>query len=764
VRRYAYGIAIEGVGLDPTKTAGLCFYYGQRLAQPILDGSDYQWIGGFQTGQGLAELPQSAGFSADPFLARARGSSFVFDLHYPESVAQRALLGISTAESHTLAASIDIADTVVTIDGLSGAGNNGIVVWVNDEAIRLDSNTGANYNVTRGLYGTQIDYHRAGDLVFLANPYVVNRRLRVIQINRETGEEIQRWSGVVDDMPTPDGGVRLSISARELLAQVTEAVVNRGATDLQGAGGASIFVRPERVVAAGSINHTEIRSRGGKPNETARWNWYQMQNALWYAIYQRNPTNGFAGAVFANVEAHDQSGRDIDRDDLFLGLKSQGPIHELFVVDRGLDELDDELITATPQDRYSATRWLDLPFHPLSITLALLTSTRRNSASGSAYDVLHWAWGLGLPAGDFDLTKIEAEIDRTPYEKIDRIIWGWGGEPVRVWDRIREMLRQFGRFVGTTSEGRIIFPQAREADVEAFATAQTVELIPRTLQWIVARSQAVSILQGTVGQTPYRDGEPYQAAARANGVDPTVSQRAGLFAQIRETQLDFPNITSVGGAFSHATNQAVQLFLKSPTLVIKTNEGEFDIGDFVLLEDPGFVSRNRGSWFVDAAGEPIGDITGDVRFCGQIIGRTHNVVENSYTLTLSLQNYRSGTFPRWRAPSAEVRSAVGSGSATIDCINSAFGQNDALDFVDGDVVNVCEPSGVVRTGPLTVASVSGDTITFTTTTSDNVLAGDIIRLADVATYGINTNIFPVRAYAYIRGDATIDGDIWASLL
>lgn len=774
VLQYSYGVAVEGVGLDTAKSEGTCWYFGPRLSSAQESASSYDWEGGTSNNTGLVMKDSMViSTSVDPFTGDLRDSAFTFELHYSDTAAQNFIYQQTTTDLYmsggaTVGTNLSATGTTIIVEGPNDTGLAGTVVWLTDEAIKLGTHAGSGqYNsCTRGYYGTTGQMHLEKELVYTANNYLYGRRVRLIQFDHSDDSETVKWTGFVSEIPrTSPDGTKLVLKCQGLISVLSGALVNRGAPNLAKYSSIKLVSWPGNVTKPfGTVSHATrtVAKRVAKPGDVAHKQFYQAGEVLIAGDYSDTSEASQAGTKFDmdnstgalfggnwDPEALERGRFAVFRNGIQLEkYGTTDPVYEVF----GVNRLWDETNGYAAADMFSATRDLTYPFHPIDISMALLTSTRRTTASTSTttWDALNYRWALGMPTGWFDTASIAAIIDDTKDRKVDKLYLGWNGEPVRVWDVIKKTLSvPHGFFWGTSSDGTITVARFRgRADVEDFVNATAITAIPSTVEWIPSRSDNIDTITGRVGATPWYDGVPIEVNAidYASG-ESTDSLRAALFHQRRETEIDYQTLTDPDELVETLISKIVSLHLSAPRMRMRAgNSDAYDIGAFVTFTiDISKYPENNG-WFVDNAGAMTGTTAGLVQFLGQILGRKFDLRTQTYELELMLTNYRTGDMPRHRAPSGEIASYTTGPPVKVTFANTAFSTDDAGKFRTSEVIEVFKPDYTLRSGsagspdavgvnnaPAPYGTAAAGTIELTAAFATTPSAGDIIELAHLKT-------------------------------
>ena len=760
---YSYGIAIEGVGLDTTKTAGTIWHFGDQLSAAAQTASTFDWEGGTNSNAGLVQqTSMKISTSVDPFTGDLRDSAFSFELHYSDTAAQNLIyLQVETVLSMSGGASVgaNLSDsgTTITIDGTGDTGLANTVVWIADEAILLGTHNGSGeYAVSggtsgRGIYGTTATMHRINEKVYTANNTLAGRRVRLYQFDHSDSSLVVKWTGFVNDhIGTVGDGLKIRIPCQGLLSVLKGAVINRGAP-LKADAMAWMFAG-NSLQPSGYIDHHSKgeQKRVAKAGDTAHKQAYQLDEAIIFGDYSDTKVSSTKATEFLrnSSTAHlwdVAPGFDPDAagEDSLSTVGYQRTIYEVFVVARKIDE-EQALASA---NMFSATRDLTFPFHPAEIAMALLTSTRDTAVSTSTilWDCLNYPWSVGAPLAWFDASGISTAIDETQHRKIDQLTLGYDGKPVNAWEVCKSvLLAPHGLFFGSTSAGLVNIGRFKgAADIKDSINATAITAIPEVLEWAPSRADSVDVITGTVGATPLGyEGVPITVNARDYATDEANdSLRAALFTQRKEFEIDYQTINAhnakelVDGLIS----KIITLHLASPRIKIRVaNADTYDIGAYFSFTVDVTKHPENNGWFVDNTGAMTSTTTG-ASFIGMLVGRTFDVRAQTYDLTLLLTNYRLGKYPRHRPPSAEVAS-YDQPSSTITTVSSAFASgDDARTFAATQFVEVWKPNYTLRSGTvgspdaIEIASVANDSIVLNSAFATDPVAGDIIELAHLTT-------------------------------
>jgi hypothetical protein len=748
---YSIGVAFEGTGTDSTKTAGTVWYFGATMSAADIATTNYAWVGGPSSNAGMVERDRMViSTDVNPYTCDIADSAFEFALHYSDSAAQAFIYHPSSTNLYLAGGATsgtNLSPTGTTLflansdDGTESTAQAGNVVWIADEAILLGTHNGSGeYNsCTRGYYGTTGTFHSEKEIVYLSNPRHTPRQAKLLLFDHSDDSLTTRWTGYVVEAPkTSRDGRQILISCTGLLSLMREAVVNRGAEPLSPVAWVAPATVSGDVVMKGYILHKgrKRKKRVAKSGDTAHKQGYQFGNVLAFGDYSDTGIGNDKATEFTRNSSTGtiaaESGDVIRTDDW-----ERFPVFEVFAVVRELDqEGDTDLLTDA--NKYSPTRDLTFPFHPLEISLALMTSTKRTdvSTSTTSWDCLGGAWGLGIPAGWIDTSAVSAVVAATAEKRIDRLVLGWNGEPVRVWEVIKQkLLKPWGLFPGTTSTGQITFGRFKEGNVEDWVGATALTLIPDTLEWLP--SEPVDVITGQYGGTPWKEGEPFDVFAEDYSTGESLdSLRAGLFADRNTISVDMTTRTDREALLNELIAKIFALHFDMPRIRVKVSGGSYDIGDYFTISTPslGKYPENNG-WFVDSSGSMTSTTSSVFSFLGLLVGRSHDILSDTFDLELLLTNYRINQVPRLRAPSGVVAS-FSSGSKTITLDASAFSSSDAATFAVDMVIVIRKPDLSFRntsSDVATITNISSNTLTVDTWFSVDPVANDHVELARLST-------------------------------
>lgn len=714
-KRVLIGFQFEGVGLDTGKGGGLCVSWGRWSPHP---DSELEWV------EALADLPDSVSTEVNPYTGDWSTSAFNVSFSASDRLARLFL-----SDQRRAQAALTVAIGAGTTSGISVGLTTlaGQVIWVDDEAILLGAHTsgGTYIDCVRGFWGSTAVSHALGALVFTRIPHWQMRLVRLVEHDVETGTERVRWRGLVRDINQERGII--TVSCDEYLAALTRAEVNRSPRDLAQGAGLRWEVRPASVVLRGA-------AAVAAPSSVAQG----AGDALLYV-----EVDGYVSSI---EQATLEGGAPLFVDQWLYGRRPEatggeafdGSLWEVLVLPDALDGL----VTAYPHA------------HPLTAALALLTSS--GTSSNGDFDVLGVAWGLGLDV--VDITSWAAEIERTPYLAIDHLVLGAGGASVNVLQVVQDvLLRPFGYFLAVTVEGLLSIARLGLPTLAAQAAAGSGASVYPDGPLVLERALGEQALEvaAQVGGTP-GTGDGRAVLLR----EPSTYTRRSQLGDARRLSYDLQAISPRrlstvrrgGGALVSALASLLSLGLDTvPRLRVRvgdhtvTGTAAPDLGAWVTLSDLGPL---QDAWLVDADGERVSDVTGP-SWIGMVVGRSWDLSNHTYTLTLLLLGYRTGAYVRERAPAAVVFS-YNAGTLTIVTEDSVFGGDpyDATAFSVGDEVALYERDGRLASFDVrTVTSVSFNAITISSAFDTAPSAGRVLGLPLSNEYA-NATRYPATARPY----------------
>jgi hypothetical protein len=368
-------LVVEGVGDDATSSGGIAWMFGKTVDTPGI----YEVLGGRGVAEGLAQRPDSVAATVNPFDCSAQGSAYTFRIH-GSSRAKRLFLSRPLEPADSLSAEIDSDATTVALSAANytwSSSDDGSVVFIGDEAIRLGTYAaGPQFTgCTRGYYSTIAGVQPNGMNVWRKNPFVKNRRAILVLYDHDAATWTQVWQGFVDAPVLNSSAVE--ISARDLLSVLGQGNINRGKTKhLKWPGPPAarqkFTDRPFRLQPA-SPGYSGKRIN--KPLSTSpHWTAIRVGGALYYMQFD-STTGLLTAGDTATTYAGSPSSESLPQLQSDFGEpKGKDRVaREVLVVDRHRDHAASQTNPAYADFR-SSTRELEYPFHPVAISMALLTS------------------------------------------------------------------------------------------------------------------------------------------------------------------------------------------------------------------------------------------------------------------------------------------------------------------------------------------------------------------------------------------------------
>lgn len=390
------------MGSDASKSAGIAWYFGRST---IDTPGDYEWVGGRGSAAGLVSPPESVGCTVDPFEVAIQGSSQHFKIHATDTA--KALWLYRPAEPDDLLNTEIESDTTTIVfagNATWSASDDGKVVWLRDEAIRLGTwSAGSTFTgCTRGHWGTAGMLQNKGVHVYRYNPRRVHRLAKILLYDHDTGTVAQAWQGFVSSISI--SGPVISVQCTDLISAIRGAKVNRGApTNLRSQISGTLSSELQTINGAVNMRDgTRGQRRVNKANATSpHYVAIQTADALFYANWSGNIAT-FSDDTDVSTP---QLGSTIDEGDFGWNEPTAhvvDNVYELLVVDdRDVLQTGGQTAYAT---RRSSSRDLDKPLHPVTLTTALWTSGPDNTPGfpGSGASGVEDA-----PVGAFGLTSAQ---------------------------------------------------------------------------------------------------------------------------------------------------------------------------------------------------------------------------------------------------------------------------------------------------------------------------------------------------------------------
>ncbi len=723
-RTQLVGIAVEGYGTDAAKAAGTIIWYpgAHRELPTLASGSSYAWA------VGLLELPAAVSDELDLISGRVTSSAMTFRL---SSVWRRVFLWRQGRALGALLSAVSDVDTTLPI---SAPGLAGAVVYVGQEAVQLGSYTGTTYTgCTRGLWGSTGAAHAAGALFYQRPPNWAGRRVQLLSRDVEETGELRRWDGVITRPPESRSGTDVVLRCESTLGVLQSSTVRAGAIDLNRA-------RSLRYLQGAGLRGTLTGLSGGPHTATF------PASPGGASVYLQIGDEGLAEVV---ADAAGQVSEVQVNTNLLLGSRVETP------------EVDDVGQRTLDGPVYEVGLWRGA--HPLAIVLALL---------GQDGPTLGGDWRLDLPW--IEPALIEAIITARPWERVDRLLVGWDGQDVDVWQTLDAvLLRPWGYVLGLDVTHRLVPVRLDLLSLAAWAEALANVISPYRdpLPEQGVQAAGTDRITARLGELPWRD------ALRIDVNAPGVSSRRAQLLGIRQRELDLRTVsqeraqTIIPALASHVLAQLHDL----PTITLRVRDNalsgvDLTLGRWVSLANVGGLGVTL---ILDGEEVALGEVNG--RLAVLLTGRKWDAKTSTYTLTglfANIDNPRE--YIRERAPSGIIAEHDDStGVITLAGLGFGYSGGDAESFQFGDDVIIWYRNGTVWSAvpaTLTYAG-SGYLQTVPAAYGGDAPAGSIVRLAPSSTYTNPTRYGPITDRPYVAladaleeidrpGGATEDADVY----
>lgn len=747
--RYTIGVVVEGVGNDTSKTGGLAFSWGDAPTS-----GDYEWL------TSLTKAPGSINDAVNLFTGKHSSSSYTFEIANTDTVATR-LLYADPRPDYALSSSLTDSATSVTVEDFEGTAVTTLadtVVYVRDEAILLGTHSGSGTytGCTRGVYSTTASAQEADTFIYAGNPYQRHRQVLLVFHDRADGTESIRWRGYVDDIETNSNGTVVRLRCVGLFAAIQKATLNRDARRIRFQG----FTY--KVSGVGPTNLYGSASFVPKMHKTgSAVGTIPVQTGDTFTLGTHSGTDSFT-IDEAALEDIGAPSFPFDEDEA----------QEVGGIERAAYKEDVYEVWYTDARFSSASKRggpssidLEKPLHPIHLAMGFMTSTGASSPSTSSttFDAFGASMGAGLPLDWFDTASIKALVDDEPDLEIDRLgPLGWGGSEVNLFDLTNDvLLRPYGYVWAVQQDGLISITRLEGVTISEFCQAKQAALRPivddrgNRLQWRVARESQFNTVKADVGKLPWREPDTITINSRDGQRDDT--QRGALFSSTSELSFDlrtFAQQADDTDILARVLNFAVLGYYALPQIGVLVVDSSisgvtYDLGATVVLNAPQILQ----AWFIDRDGNRVNIDADNEAFAGKIVSRVHIFDEQAsvYKLDLLLTQWASGVVARTRAPALEIVSASGT---TITVEQNAFHADvdDTSFFEDGTVIEVWSPDGTRVSGTTTtINSSTSTTIVTADDISGSVSAGEIVRLADIDDYNVESSSLAcaLREYAFM---------------
>ena len=712
-----YGLKIEGFGDVSVSGAG-DFRYTWIWGGSLLEGMPGRDPYGLYR-DGLRRWPREFGAAVDFLSGTVSTGTQAVDL-LGDAFTWALLARTVVPVAGTLQAAVTDADVSIQLSETGLAA--GTLIYLEREAIRLGAEAPAGtYACTRAVLSTVAQAHGVDptdDVEYFRDTMhpstLAGRKVELITIDIAApalpyGGETVVWNGVLRDivLPTPD---TIVLELDDVLGLARDRKILRD--QFRGTlhtirRGAQTFVGPATPEPAAGYAADR------------RMVLYVEDEGV--AIVKWLPFNGqlFAGGF-------------IERD--------WQPVRGYAVPDiRAAENVSQtqawELITSWQAQPASAavpsTNTLPLSRTASSAILQLLLTTD-GGGNSATYDTGKAAIAGGIPADLVNVEGIEAWGRRNAWAQLDNLVLGSEGEPLPLVDVVQDrILHQSlsvllpGRGGQLTVSQMIDTPDYNddlvEIDSSVILSAPTFS-IPTQMRRL---NTAIDNAQVTIGTRP--DGDPSEII---KGRDHLNRRRKG-YGELSAVEIDAGSTTSRARGFQVAANVVATFHNPMPMITLETLR--------TVDVYPGELCRLTHSLLMGLDGT-----RGLSTVRALCVGRTEQLADAGHTIRFDLLLVGAGytSDPAWIAPSAQV--AVGgwnAGTHEVTVEANAFQtitspiDTDAGGFLAGDVIQVCDELGTVRTGhdAVSVVSVVGNVIELDPATLPAVPAiadGDVLRVSE----------------------------------
>ena len=703
-----YAIRIEGFG-DPTASAA------NKLTRFAWDRNFFDDAAtadpdSLYVSDSLIGYPREVGMEVDFLSGRVGGNKMTFELVGHDDTANTVWESLWTAKkSVTTRLSAALAQGAVSAT-LADAGLAPLTVYLERECIRLVSEGGGNYTITRGQLETDDVAHGVtddDDTEMFTTPSAYTLPGRLVQLLRvplgSTGyaDESVRWTGVIRSVTSPDTQ-KIVIECDDLL------------TSLRGR---ELMARPWRGAIAGfQLQQWESTTFDVVTIDSG----YGTTDATRQALFIVEEPDGYAFKASYTDDDEWLTGEDValvETGTPACGSPSFGVpdlTQAIFVREIHSTHSDAPANNAAP-----ANNTLPLSQTPSVLILQLLLTTIAGD-NDATYDlgIENLAGGVRAPLVDIDgiLTWGRQGGDLHP---VDNLHIGVEG-PEELLEVIDKILRPRAAVLGPTQEGKI--GVISFADFAPFGGANALveadfldEAVPQD------RRLEESVERITLNYGGWPGGKPSTIRAR-DVVNYRRLPRGG----------DITSITIDGTAYSGQDVSLAQVSMllqrfhaAIPATVARTSRLiDQWLGDTVA------VTHSRLF-----AGDGTRGITARTHL---VTGRTEKVQEEGHDLTYILRDVGLIYADQGRIAPSGVVNAYDTGTLIITLETNEFTSGNANDpveddydgFTAGDAVMIADQYGTPKYTGLEVASIPGADQVKLTTNPGAMVAGDVLRFED----------------------------------
>lgn len=677
------GLIIEGVGEAGNAEATIyCHDYS-------IDEEKPEQLLSAQVASGVfVSIPRSVSTEINPIKGSYETSSFTFELLLDDETSKTFLRQATIVDAIGF---LDVAlDDAATTIYYEESGHDGVVVFVGSETIKLGIFDTDRYDFcTRGHHDSLAVDHPKDRRIYPFVPSWRRRQVEFVTFDYLDRQWRTRWRGQIDNINTAGNGTIIQIKCREMLADLKDSEINRGAQDIRDFGPVRAFRSKVtgKVQAVGRV--TGYRSRVHKLGTTSR-----------YLVCRVGDTPMLVPRVSDELFFNDAI--PFGAIDDGVERNGQGPIMEMFCVSKELDAKYGEV---------SATYDLPQPYNPVAVAFAIATSTARATVDvDDRYDVLNTPFSLDL-FSLLDIPSWHAAIEDAKDIEIDQIFLGWDGSFKALEIIINVLLRPYGFIATPNEEGKLGVQRILAPNIANLCHAKSNELDIISpgkggveLVWETALESTIDTVTAIVGETPWSKGSSITIRASDE------SRRKAAQSDSRSFDYDLRTLkrTTVsyygdGDRGDEATNglinQAMQGHYASPRISFSTYDSPtdkpYDLGKYYSIGSGGPVSP----WFQTKNGPrvvlPSDDEDIFVQFLGMMVSRRFDNLTQTYSVKLLLTAHRMGRVARLRAPNVFIDGSDPGDDVLYFAEGSDFGNlgNDYDCFKEGDQIQIAYESG-----------------------------------------------------------------------
>ena len=697
----------------------------------------------------LVGPPDSVSDSVDPINGDFDLASFTFRI----TASRERVEGLSPVEvlmyqqtqpDAFLFNNLDTIDDQITLDTEDQLFDVGDSIYINRETMRVtsvfppDSGTRA-YNVTRGVYGSDVTEHAEGDGAYQRIPRWRGRRISLRSRDQSKSPiDRTRWRGYVDRITRPGDGTTIRIEARNIWSAAKDTSVNRSSPTSVFS---SVTVDPvedeDRPIISGTVTLEEIPPGAGDEGDFC---YLRVGDAL---VGGEITTIQPGGRTYVSIDGRPLLGTTIEVDD--GGGSTEKEVRPAYVQSSVADiqwVLDGAPAVGVFSPSVLSLTDANYRDHPLTHAMLLLAESvldNDNNIDRGVDFARGFSADLGGLFGDTFLESVQDQILRTRDLRVDHLVAGWDGDSFDVLELVIEkLMRPYGFFIGTDEQGRPIVSQFRALTAD---DAERVEQQARVIEpisgpWVgdtdLGLDSSIDTIDATVADLPWRDGGTSVEVEALNAG----SGRSRLGDGARWS-IDYSTVKEgrIGEIEERALRRSVLSAFGFPRIRVRVGDsdgsGAYSLGSYVRID----TLPVDGDYLVDSSGQSVEDIEEATDFYGVIVGRMWDPGPSTYELEILLNGYGI-EFVRTRAPSAVVESVEQVASdryivETVDpspfsYINGTDGDSFA-EFVDPPYdISLADTSlSTLDTGAMTGVIDGNLRVQFT---AQAPTVGDIIRL------------------------------------